>query len=148
MSCQTIFWTLLQKFEAKTQSIYVSIGLPALKHMRWIFHPWSMKLRAEPLELPLLSYSRERPHSKLQTRGWIPTTQVVCSRWRPCTELLLAYGSCSDFLIAVSRNGQSSLCSKLWETVILKGSRENQIPWCLTVRSFKATNVGFAERDI
>lgn len=147
MRCQTIFWMPLQKIEAKT-GVYISTGLPALRYMRWLFHPSSMKLRAEPLELPLLSYSCERPHSKLQKRTWIPATLEVCSRWRPCTELPLAYGSCSDFLISVSRNGQSSWRSELWETVILKGSRENQILWYLTVVSFKATNIGFAERDI
>lgn len=147
MSCQTIFWMPLQKIEAKT-GVYISTGLPALRYMRWLFHPSSMKLRAEPLELPLLSYSCERPHSKLQKRTWIPATLEVCSRWRPCTELPLAYGSCSDFLISVSRNGQSSWRSELWETVILKGSRENQILWYLTVVSFKATNIGFAKRDI
>lgn len=147
MRCQTIFWMPLQKIEAKT-GVYISTGLPALGYMGWLFHPSSMKLRAEPLELPLLSYSCERSHSKLQKRTCIPATLEVCSRWRPCTELPLAYGSCSDFLISVSRNGQSSRHSELWETVILKGSRENQILWYLTVVSFKATNIGFAERDI
>lgn len=148
MNCQTIFWMLLQKIEAKIQSIYVSIGLPALKYMRWLFHPLSMKLRVEPLEFPLQSYSCERSHSKFQKRAWIPATLAACSRGRPCTELLRAYSSCSGFLITVSRNGQSSLSGMLWETVILKGNRENQILWSLTGMSFKATNVGFAERDI